>query len=155
MIWGIGVVAVLAGVTWWLRAPGTNPWGRAFGVLVFYGLLFMATLLKIWWTASKTPAVTLDEVSLGYQPLQSFRPKSIPLAEIVSCGMRTGTQSLRFVRKEPSGRLREFFLNLAIIDGRNEFMHRLGRCLEERGLVAEPGATPRWAKPGYDEKFVG
>lgn len=154
MIWGVGVLAILGAVTWFLKAPGGNPLGRAFGVLVFYSLLFLATLLKIWWTAVRTPAVSLSSDFLAYQPLHAIRPRSIPLVEIMFCGMRTGTQSLRLVRKEPSGRLREFYLNLAVIDGRNEFMYRLGKRLEALGLVADDEAT-RWSVPGYEERFVG
>ena len=56
MLWGVGVVAVLGGVAWYFKTPGSAPLGRAFGVLLFYGVLFWLTLLKIWWTAGK-PAV--------------------------------------------------------------------------------------------------
>lgn len=155
MFWGIGVLAILAGVTWLLRQPGANPVGRAFGVLLLYALLFLATLFKIWWTASKAPAVMLDGNALFYQPLWGFRAKSIVLARIVSCAMRTGTQSLRFVWEEPSGRLREFFLNLAVIERRNEFIYLLGRELEERGLEESQLPTRRWVRPDYEELFVG
>ncbi|MCP4200858.1 MAG: hypothetical protein GY769_02860 [bacterium] len=154
MLWGIGVLAILGGVTWLLQEPGRKPLGRAFGVLVFYALLFLVTLLKIWWTATRSPAVVLGEKALSYQLLQHFRPKSLPLGEIVSCGMvRSGSESLRFVRLEPSGRAREFFLNLAVVDGRNEFLHLLGRSLEDRGLEITGGPVRRWLKPGYDEQF--
>ncbi len=155
MFWGIGVLAILGGVTWLLRQPGASPLGRAFGVLVFYAVLFLGTLFKIWWTASKVPAVTIGSDTLSYQPLHGFRPKSIPLAEIVSCGMRSGTQSLRFVWAQPSGRLREFFLNLAVIDRRNEFLHRLGERLAVLGLEERTRPTRRWIKPGYEESFLG
>lgn len=155
MFWGVGVLVILGGVTWLLRQPGSRPLGRAFGVLVFYAVLFLVTLLKIWWTASRTPAVMLGNETISYQPLHNFRPKSLPIDEVVSCGMRSGTESLRFVRLEPSGRAREFFLNLAVVDGRNEFMHLLGRRLEDRGLEVTAGQTKRWIRPGYEETFWG
>ena len=134
MFWGVGVLASLGGVTWLFRQPESRPIGRAFGVLLLYSVLFLGTLLKIWWTASRAPAVLLGDETLSYQLLHRFRPKSFPIEEIVSCGMRAGTESLRFVRLKPSGRALEFFLNLAVVDGRNEFMHLLGRRLESRGL---------------------
>ena len=155
MIWGVGVLVLLGTVVWWLREPGANPRGRAFGVLAFYVALFLLTLLKIWWTASRGAAVTLRGDTLLYQPLQSFRPRSVPLSEVVECGMREGTQSLRLVRVEPSAGAREFFLNLSVIDGRNEFLFRLGRRLEELGLEARGESVKRWVKPDYDEAFWG
>jgi hypothetical protein len=155
MFWGVGVLVILGGLTWLFRQPGSRPVGRAFGVLVLYAVLFLLTLLKIWWTASRSPAVVLSGERLSYQLLHNFRPKSFPIEEVVSCGMRSGTESLRFVRLEDSGRAREFFLNLAVIDGRNEFMHLLGRCLEDRGLEVTGGRAKRWIKPGYEEKFWG
>ena len=155
MFWGIGVLAILAGVTWLFRQPDSRPLGRAFGVLLFYAVLFLGTLLKIWWTASRAPAVLLGDETLSYQSLHRFRPKSFPIEEVVSCGMRSGTESLRFVRLKPSGRALEFFLNLAVIDGRNEFMHLLGQRLEGRGLERTTERPKRWVKLGYEETFWG
>ncbi len=153
MFWGVGVLAILGGVTWLFRQAESRPIGRAFGVLLLYSLLFLGTLLKIWWTASRTPAVLLGNETLSYQLLHHFRPKSFPIEEIVSCGIRAGTESLRFVLLKPSGREREFFLNLAVIDGRNEFLHLLGRRLESRGLERTTERPKRWIKPGYEEIF--
>ena len=93
--------------------------------------------------------------TLAYQSLHGLRPKSFPIEEIVSCGMRSGTESLRFVRVKPNGRALEFFLNLAVIDGRNEFLHLLEQRLVERGLERAPGRPKRWIKPGYEETFWG
>ena len=155
MFWGVGVLAILGGVTWLFRQPESRPIGRAFGVLLLYSLLFLGTLLKIWWTASRAPAVLLGKETLSYQLLHRFRPKSFPIEEIVSCGMRAGTESLRFVRLKPSGRALEFFLNLAVVDGRNEFLHLLGRQLESRGLERTTERPRRWIKPGYEETFWG
>ena len=155
LFWGIGVLGILGGVTWLYRQPGTVPIGRAFGVLVFYGVLFLLSLLKIWWTAAHKPAVTLSETALSYQLLQWFRPRSIPLDGVLWCGMRKETQSLRFVWRNALGREREFFLNLAVIDRRNEFLHLLGRRLEELGLDKKPGEPPLWSKPGFEDSWVG
>lgn len=155
LIWGIGVLAVLGGVTWILRQPGSVPLGRAFGVLALYTALFLLTLLKIWWTARRAPAIVLTGSSLSYQLLHRFRPTSLPIAEVLSCGMRAGTESMRFVRQEPSGRTREFFLNLAVIDRRNEFLHLLGQRLEAAGLEPSTGPEKRWSRPGYEELFWG
>jgi len=155
MFWGVGVLAILGGVTWLLRQPESRPIGRAFGVLLLYSLLFLGTLLKIWWTASRAPAVLLGNETLSYQLLHRFRPKSFPIEEIVSCGMRAGTESLRFVLLKPSGRVLEFFLNLGVVDGRNEFIHLLGRRLESRGLERTTERPTRWIKPGYEETFWG
>jgi len=155
MFWGVGVLVILGGVTWLFRQPESRPVGRAFGVLFLYAALFFLTLLKIWWTASRSPAVLLGADTLAYQSLHGLRPKSFPIEEIVSCGMRSGTESLRFVRVKPNGRALEFFLNLAVIDGRNEFLHLLEQRLVERGLERAPGRPKRWIKPGYEETFWG
>lgn len=155
MFWGVGVLAILGGVTWLFQQPQNRPLGRAFGVLLLYALLFFATLAKIWWTASRSPAVLLGPETLAYQSLHGFRPKSFPIEQVVSCGMRSGTESLRFVRVKPSGRALEFFLNLAVIDGRNEFLHRLGQRLEAEGLERVADRPKRWIRPGYEETFWG
>ena len=153
MFWGVGVLVILGGVTWLLRQPGVSPIGRAFSVLVFYGALFLVTLFKIWWTASRSPAVILGSDVISYQSLLHFRPKSLPLDEIVLCRMGVDTENLRFVRLEPSGRAREFFLNLAVVDGRNAFLHLLGRRLESLGLEPRPGQRKSWIRPGYEGQF--
>ncbi len=138
MVWGIGVLALLGGLTWLFRQPSTGaPLGRAFGVLVFYGVLFLLTLVKIWWTAVRSPAVVLDEETLGYQPLHTFRRRTIPLAGIRSCAMKPGTQSLGFVYRPSPDRERQFFLNLAVVDRRNEFLHELAGKLAPNGVAIE------------------
>lgn len=155
MFWGVGVLAILGGVAWLFWQPESRPVGRAFGVLVFYALLFLSTLFKIWWTASRSAAVSLGEDRLSYQSLHGFRPTSFPIREVVSCGMRSGTESLRFVRVKPSGKALEFFLNLAVIDGRNEFLHLLGLRLEAHGLEVIDERPKRWLRPDYEETFWG
>lgn len=145
LFWGLGIFVLLALLTLYFRQPGSGaPLGRAFGVLVFYGGLFLVTLTKIWWTAARKPAVILEDGLLGYQPLHTFRVRSIPLDQVRSCAMRPGTQSLRFVYELPSGREREFFLNLAVIDRRNELLYLLGQKLESLGLEPEPEAEAGW-----------
>lgn len=148
MIWGIGVLAVLAAITWWLEAPGPAPLGRAFGVLAFYAALFWLTLLKVWWTAGKA-AVILDSEQLGYQPLHTFRLKTIRFETVQFCAPREGTQSLRLIHEYRPGEGREFYLNLAVVAGRNEFLDALGERLSDSGLVAFPGKTHTWTRPGW------
>ncbi len=148
MTWGIGAVIVLGAITWWLGAPGSAPLGRAFGVLAFYAALFWLTLLKVWWTAGKA-AVILDTESLGYQPLHTFRLKTISFETVQFCAPREGTQSLRLIHEYRPGQGREFYLNLAVINGRNEFLDALGLRLSASGLVAFPGKTNTWTRPGW------
>ena len=64
MIWGVGVVVAVGAVAWWLERGETQAWGRAFGVLLAYSLLFWASLLKIWWTAGR-PAVAARAAERG------------------------------------------------------------------------------------------
>lgn len=148
MIWGIGAVVALGAVTWWFKSPGSAPLGRAFGVLSFYASLFWLTLLKVWWTAGKA-AVVLDSERLGYQPLHTFRIKTIPFDKVQFCAPREGTQSLRLIHEYRPGEGREFYLNLAVVNGRNEFLDALGQRLSAAGLVAFPGKMNTWIRPGW------
>jgi hypothetical protein len=147
MVWGIGVLAALAVVTWSLRSPGGQMWSTAFRALLFYGLLFWASLLKIWWTAGR-PAVELGEEALYYRPLYLFRPRRIPYRQIVASRPRPETQSLGLVMEEPR-RFREFFLNLAVVDRRHEFMDCLGERLVAAGLEPVSGEQAAWKRPGW------
>jgi len=149
MIWGIGAVVLLGTVTWWLRVPGSAPLGRAVGVLAFYAVLFWLTLVKVWWTAGKA-AVVLDDVEVGYQPLHTFRLKTIAFDRVQYCAPREGTQSLRIVHEVRPGEGREFYLNLGVIDGRNEFLDALGERLSAAGLVAFPGKKHTWTRSGWE-----
>lgn len=150
IIWGIGVIAVLGGVSWYLRDPDSEPLSRAFGALLIYGTLFLVSLAKIWWTAGGA-AVVLEDESLAYQPLHTFWPKRIPLGGVLSCAPRTETQSLRFVYESSPGRAREFFLNLGLIRGRTAFLTALGEELRERGLEPVEGQTWAWIRAGWSE----
>ena len=145
MIWGVGVVAVLGLLTWLLRSPASAPLYRAFGALVFYGLLFLATLAKIWWTAGQ-PAVRIDEDALGYQPLHTFRPRRVPFDRILGLAPKEGTQSLRILHRK-GDRARELFLNLGVVKGRHRLLAELGQRLEERGLEPIPGQPEAWQHP--------
>lgn len=147
MLWGVGVVSALGLVTWWLHEPGSAPLGRAFGVLALYGGLFWLSLLKVWWTAGRS-AVILSDDRLSYRPLHSFGLRSIELAGVQLCAPRKSTESLRLIHQWRPGEGREFFLNLAIIDGRHEFLDELGRCLERKGLVPVAGESYTWRRPG-------
>lgn len=149
MLWGVGVVVLLGLVAWMLRTPGSAPHGRAFGVLLVYALLFWISLAKIWWTAGK-PAVVMDDEALHYQPLHGFRRRSIALDKVAACAPRPGTQSLRFIQEWRPGEGREFFLNLGVVEGRNEFLDCLGERLERVGLTAVQGARHSWKRPEWE-----
>ena len=149
MIWGVGAVVVVGAVSWWLERGETQAWGRAFGVLLAYSLLFWGTLLKIWWTAGQ-PAVSLDDEAIYYQPLHTFRPTRVPFARILACNPRPGTEALRFV-VEKNGVGRELFLNLAVVKGQHRFMELLGERLEAAGLERLSGRANAWRRPGWDD----
>lgn len=145
LLWGLGVVALLGAVTWVLRGPASAPASRAFGVLVLYGALFWITLAKVWWTAGGA-AVSLDEEHLAYQPLHTFSPRRIRLDAVLACAPRQGTQALRIVHRGEEGEEREFYLNLGVIDGRNEFLDALGQSLVARGLAPVYGQRDSWRR---------
>ncbi len=147
MLWGVGVVALLGVVIWLVQTDERAAWGRGFGVLFAYSLLFWASLAKIWWTAGK-PAVVVDEEGLAFQPLHTFRPKRIPFDQVVSVGPRPGTESLRLILTQ-EGVGREFFLNLAVVKGQHRFLDRLGEELERSGLTKVPGRERSWRRPGW------
>ena len=150
MVWGVGVVALLGLVAWWLRTPGAAPLSRAFGSLVFYGSLFWLTLLKIWWTASRSPAVRLGPQGIAYQPLHTFRPKRLAWSSIVAFAPRKKTASVRFVFLKRSGTAREFFLNLAVVERGGEFLDALEVRLRAAGLERDPRVKRGWIRAGYD-----
>ena len=154
ILWGLGVVALLGGVAWLFESPGSEPLGRAFGVLLFYSILFWLTLLKIWWTAGK-PAVVVGSNFLSYQPLHTFRMRRIPYTRMLSCVPRKQTESLRIVHEKRPGQGREFFLNLAVVDGRHAFLDLLGERLESAGLQPIPNEPDSWSRPGWQEPVLG
>lgn len=133
MLWGFGALLMLGGVAWTFRSPDDGAFGWAFGVLAGYGLLFWASLLKIWWTAGK-PAVLVGREALAYQPLHTFRPKRIAFDKILAMGPRPGTESLRIVI-EGLRRDRELFLNLAVVQGHHLLLETLEERLQEDGMV--------------------
>jgi len=151
MVWGFGALALFGGVAWLLRDPSSGPLGRAFGVLLLYGVLFMATLLKIWYTAGG-PAVSLDEDRLSYQPLHTFGTRSIELQSVLAVKPRGDTQSLGITFEYRKGRAREFFLNLAVVDGRHAFLTDLSRVLEGRGLRRIEGSRNTWSRADWDHE---
>ncbi len=148
MIWGIGAVALFGVVAWWMRQPGSAPMSRAFGVLVFYSVLFLASLAKIWWTAGR-PAVVLDEHGLAYQPLHLFRPKRIPWDSVLAAAPKERTRSYRLAFEKSPGRGREFFLNLAVVAESHALVANLGQYVEAAGLEAE--GENAWRRPGWEE----
>jgi len=135
MVWGMGLLALLAAVAWLLRDPSEGVFGKAFAVLLGYALLFWASLWKIWWTAGR-PAIEIDGEALAYRPLQFFSPRRIPFDRVLACGPRPGTESFRFVVDE-TRRERELFLNLAVVRDKHRLLELIGRRLEERGLCRE------------------
>ena len=156
MLWGIGLIALFGGVAWAWRSPDEGVFGWAFAVLSGYGLLFWATLLKIWWTAGR-PAVVIEETGIAYQPLHTFGPKRVPFRKILACGPRPGTDSLRVV-VEGLRRDRELFLNLAVVQGQHSFKEKLEARLQAEGLErsdegwerpeeAPSAATSPWRSP--------
>lgn len=149
LVWGLGVVAILAGITYVLKQPGSVPAARAFGVLMLYSALFWITLAKVWWTAGSA-AIMLEDDFVAYRPLHTFSPRRIALDGVLACGPRPGTQALRLVHLGKKGEEREFYLNLAVIKGRHGFLEALGRALERRGLKPVPGETDSWRHPQWD-----
>jgi hypothetical protein len=146
MVWGMGVLALLAGVAWLLRDPSSGVFGKAFAVLLGYALLFWASLLKIWWTAGK-PAIEIDGETLAYRPLQYFAPRRVRFDRVLACGPRPGTESFRFVVDE-ARRERELFLNLAVVKDKHRLLEVLGERLEGAGLVRDGEAA--WVRPGAE-----
>ena len=152
MVWGVGAVLALGAVVWWLREGERGAWGRAFLVLLGYGLLFWATLLKIWWTAGRS-AVEIGEEALAFQPLHTFKPRRIPYKDVLACAPRPGTEALRLVVAR-GDRARELFLNLAVVRGQHRFIELLGERLEASGLQPVPGRERTWRRPGWREDGV-
>jgi hypothetical protein len=143
MLWGMGVIVLLAAVAWLLRDPSEGFFGKAFAVLLGYTVLFWASLLKIWWTAGK-PAIAIDAETLAYQPLQYFSPRSIRFDRVIACGPRPGTESYRFVVEEKD-RERELFLNLAVVRDKHLLLEALGERLERAGLTRQGEGWERQA----------
>ena len=146
MIWGMGVVGLVAAVAWLLRDPSEGVVGKAFTVLLGYAVLFWASLLKIWWTAGR-PAIEIGAETLAYQPLQYFSPRRVRFDDVLACGPRPGTESLRLVvaghRRE-----RELFLNLAVVKDKHRLLELLGARLERAGLARQGEAV--WVRPGAE-----
>jgi hypothetical protein len=149
LLWGVAVVATIGGIMLALGSGDRESWGRAFGVLLTYSLLFWVSLVKIWWTAGGS-AVALEDDALAYQPLYTFRPRRVPFARVLACNPRPGTEALRFV-VERNGVARELFLNLAVVKGQHRFLDLLGERLEGAGLVRVPGKENAWRRPEWTE----
>jgi hypothetical protein len=149
LLWGVAVVVVIGGAVLALGAGERAAWGRAFGVLLAYSLLFWATLIKIWWTAGRA-AVLLEDEAFSYQPLHTFRPRRVPFSRILACNPRPGTEALRFV-VEKNGVARELFLNLAVVKGQHRFLELLGERLEAAGLERIAGRENAWRRPDWEE----
>ena len=147
LLWGVAVVVLIGAVVFFLRSGERESWGRAFGVLLAYSLLFWVTLIKIWWTAGK-PAIAIDGETLAYQPLQYFRPRRIRFDRVAWCGPRPGTESYRFVVEDTErDRERELFLNLAVVRDKHTLLEVLGERLERAGLERRGDGWERRADP--------
>lgn len=149
LVWGLAVLVLLALAVGWMQGSSGWAWGRAFGVLLAYSLVFWLTLLKIWWTA-RGVAVWLDDDALAYQPLYAVRPRRVLYQAILAASPRPGTHSLGLVVAR-RGVARELFLNLAVILGRRPFLQALGSRLEAAGLEPVAGSRDTWARPGWEE----
>lgn len=149
LLWGVAVVAVIGAAVLLFGSGERDAWGRAFGVLLAYSLLFWVSLVKIWWTAGR-PAVTLDDEAFAYQPLHTFKPRRVPFARVLACHPRPGTEALRFV-VEKNGVARELFLNLAVVKGQHRFLDLLGEKLEAAGLVKAAGNENAWRRADWEE----
>ncbi len=152
MLWGIGVVAVLGWIAWFFRAPGSAPLSRAFGALVLYGLFFLASLLKVWWTA-RLPAVVVTDREFSYRLLHLFRPRVVRFASVLEGGPRPGTGSLRFLVEREGAPARELFLNLGAVGGQSELVDLLGERLVAHGLEPVAGSHRAWRRP--EERMSG
>jgi hypothetical protein len=148
----VAVVIVIGAFFFFLRSGDRESWGRAFGVLLAYSLLFWVTLIKIWWTAGR-PAVLLDEDSFSYQPLHTFRPRRVPFARVLACNPRPGTEALRFV-VEKNDVARELFLNLAVVKGQHRFLDLLGERLVAAGLAPVAGRPHAWRRPDWEDPGI-
>jgi len=148
---GFAIIAALAAASALVADPADFTWRRAMQVLAGYVALFLATLAKIWWTAGK-PAAVVEKDALFWQPLHRFRPLRAGFADLVAVGPRPGTESLRLVL-EPGQR--ERFLNLGLIDRRNEFLELIGERLRRAGLEALPGVRHAFRRPGFDDPGAG
>lgn len=152
---GLLVVGGVAAIAAWVAPQGDIAWHRAVEVLGGYGLLFVGSLAKIWWTARR-PAVVLDGKALSWQPLHLFSLREARFDDLLAIGQRAGTESLRLV---VAGRgdgtpARELFLNLGLIDGRNEMLASLGAELRRHGLEPLP-APNAYRRPGFTDPGLG
>lgn len=153
LVWGVAVVVVMGGLVLAFKGGERESWARAFGVLLAYSLLFWVSLIKIWWTAGR-PAVLLDDDAFAFQPLHTFRPTRIPLAQVLACNPRPGTEALRFVI-EKKDTARELFLNLAVVKGQHRFLDLLGERLEAAGLEKVPDRANAWKRPDWEDPGMG
>ena len=149
MIWGGGILAVVGTVAWLFRSPDEGAFGWAFMVLSAYALLFLLTLLKIWWTAAGA-AVEIDSRGIAYQPLHTFSPRRIPYERILFCAPREGTESLCIV-VEGLRRDKEFFLNLAVVVQKHRLLEALGERLRASGLEPIDETGSGWSRPEWVE----
>ncbi len=143
--WTAVTVALLGAVVVWQGGLSGAPLARALGVLAAYGVLFLASLIKIWWTAGG-PSAGWNEEGLWFQALHKFRPTRVFWESILAGGKKQGTNSYRLVEQR-RGEARERFLNLAVIQSHHRFVDGLESRFADLGF--EPSAVG-WARPGWD-----
>lgn len=146
-VWTAVAVLLLMAVIGWQGGVSGAPLARALGVLALYGALFMASLLKIWWTAGRA-AAGWDQEGLWFQALHRFWPTRIAWDSILAGGTKTDTSAYRLVVTNGDS-ARERFLNLAVIRNHHDFVEGLERVLVERGFVAGSRGLSR---PDWDQE---
>ena len=140
-------VLLLLVVIGWQGGVSGAPLARALGVLTLYAALFMASLIKIWWTAGRS-AAGWDQHGLWFQALHRFRPTRIAWESILAGGTKPDTRAYRLVVIKGDG-ARERFLNLAVIRNHHDFVAGLEQAFLERGFVAGRRGLSR---PEWDQE---
>ena len=144
-LWATGTVLLLVVAVVWQGGLSGAPLARALGVLAGYGLLFLASLAKIWWTAGG-PSAGWDKDGVWFQALHKWRPTRLAWESILAGRKRSETSSYRLVEQR-RGEARERFLNLAVIQNHHQFVQGLETELSKLGFEH---SAHGWARRGWD-----